>query len=123
MKEKEKKKGGCLKGCLATLGIIFLILIIGGTLIYINRDKVISKATKMMETGIMNQLPEGIDKEEVEEIFAKAKEAFRSGKLDNDKLKLAAKEYKEAMKDRKLSKKEAERIIKYLQEAFENSGD
>jgi hypothetical protein len=127
MAEKKEEKGGCLKGCLATLGVIFLILIIGGTLIYINwdriRERVISQGTKYIESGIMNQLPKGVDKKEVEEIFAKAREAFKGSRFDKDKLKLATKEYKEAMKDGELSEKETERIIGYLRETFKNSAD
>ncbi len=123
MGEEKEKKGGCLKGCLATLGIIFLILIIGAVAVYLYRDKIISRGTKYIEVGIMNQLPQGIDKKEVEEVFAQAREAIKEGRVDDKKLKAVFQEYREAYQDRELSEKEAREIIKRFREAFEDSGE
>ena len=115
----EKKKGGCLKGCLVSLGVIFIMVIIGGGLLWFYRGKVISKATKVMETKIVKRLPEGIDKKEVKELFAKARKAIKTGDYDKKKLKAVGRECKKALKDKKLTEEEINKIIKELKEALE----
>lgn len=88
--QPEKKKGKGCKIALIILGILFVIVVVAGYFVCTNMEKIakyaVTKSLDAFETKIMENLPEGYDESEVEEVFDDVRGAFDRGELSGEQL-------------------------------------
>jgi hypothetical protein len=122
-------KYGCLKGCLIPIIGVFVIIIAIGMLIYSKSDRIhewlILRIVSNTQEKVFTQPPDGIDKKTIELTFDNVKSAFRNGKIDEQEMENAIKEYLGATADTTLperKKAEIDKLILRLNKAISDSG-
>ncbi|MBK7090236.1 MAG: hypothetical protein IPH59_00710 [bacterium] len=120
------------KGCkvLLIVGIVILALVIvGGIIGYTQCDKIQSfaatKAVESMEKDVLANIPEGFNVDEVKatltELKDKMKQLVAEKKLDFTKMSPMVNQFKESMKDRKLTAEELDKLIEQIREFIKSS--
>lgn len=115
------------KGCKITLiiGLILLaLLIVGGILGYTQCEKIqnyaATAAVEAMEKDVLANIPEGFNVDEVKatltELKDKVKQLVDEKKLDFTKMSPMVTQFTEAMKDKKLSAEELDKLIEQIRE-------
>jgi len=99
--------------------LIILILIIAGlAYIYINKDKIaqmaVEKSIPMVESALMQNLPAGVDKDDVESLFADVTKLAKEGKIDIVKMQGLLGDFQKAMKDKKVDEAEFNKMYEEL---------
>jgi hypothetical protein len=122
-------KYGCLKGCLIPIIGVFVIIIAIGMLIYSKSDRIhewlILRIVSNTQEKVFTQPPDGIDKKTIELTFDNVKSAFRNGKIDEQEMENAIKEYLGATAGTTLperKKAEIDKLILRLNKAISDSG-
>ena len=122
-------KYGCLKGCLIPIlgGLIIIIAI--GMIIHSRRDTIhdwlIIRVVSNTQEKILTQPPDGIDKKAIELTFDNVKSTIRDGKINEQEMEKAIKEYLSATEDSTSpdrKKAEIEKLILRLNKAILDSG-
>lgn len=121
-------KRGCLRSCLIPIVAIFIVLTIIGLLINSRRDMIrhliIQRVITNTEKQAINNLPRNVDKKTIEDLFDSVKNAYKEGRIDENALESAIKEYIENtrnMSSPEMKKNEVEVLIKKLSEAMKSS--
>jgi hypothetical protein len=122
-------KYGCLKGCLIPiLGVIIVIIAIG-MIIHLKRGTIhewlIIRIVSNTQEKVLNQLPKEIDKKAIEFTFDNVKSAIRNGKINEQDMETAIKEYLGATEGTispEFKKAEIEKLILRLNKAISDSG-
>jgi hypothetical protein len=99
--------------------LIILILIIAGlAYIYINKDKIaqmaVEKSIPLVESTMMQNLPAGVDKDDVESLFADVTKLAKEGKIDIVKMQGLLGDFQKAMKDKKVDEAEFNKMYEEL---------
>ncbi len=121
--EKPKKGKGC-KIALIVLGILFVIVVIGGYIVCSNIEDIakfaINKSIDAFETKILEDMPEGYDEAEVEEVFEEVRIAFKEGELTGEetgfKIQEISNTVNEAFEDDDLTTDELDEILDELRD-------
>jgi hypothetical protein len=121
--EKKKKGKGC-KIALIIVGILVVIAIIAGYFVCANIDKIakfaVMKTIDAFEVKIMDNLPDGYDEAEVEQVFENARKAFDEGKLSGEKTGMKVQEismiFQQAFDDDELTTEELDELLQQIRE-------
>lgn len=109
------------KGCLITVLMIVLMLIIASYMVYTNRVKISGAIkgwlTDKMVEQVLNQLPESYDEEVVLQTIDDFKVAITEGQVDGDEFKQISEIFRKMVDDKKLDSSEVDELIKAMQEA------
>jgi hypothetical protein len=105
------------KGCLISVVIVILLVLIGAYLLYANCGKIVEKFVAKMQEQVLADLPEGYDREMVRETFSDFMVALREDRVSKEELQLLGDNVKEALEDKKLETEEVDRLMKLMQEA------
>ena len=124
--EKEKPRmHGCLKGCLIFLGVCVLIFVVMVGVVYYKGETIktwaVERTFDTIETRFMDNLPEGVDKEEVKETLERLKIVVIDGELSRKEVKKMLSEFERAMEDEKLDADEINHLLEVINEAVEQS--
>ena len=122
--EKGKPRmHGCLKGCLIFFGVCVLAFVIGVAVLYHKREDVktwaVEKTFATIEEGLMQDLPEGVDREEVKVTLDRLKTAIIEGKLSAEELERIAPEFERAVEDDELSADEIRHLLEVINKVIE----
>lgn len=120
------------KGCkvLLIVGIVILALVIvGGIIGYTQCEKIqsfaVTSAVEAMEKDVLANIPEGFNVDEVKatltELKDKVKQLVDEKKLDFTKMSPMVNQFKESMKDRKLTAEELDKLIEQIREFIKSS--
>jgi hypothetical protein len=122
-------KYGCLKGCLIPILGVFVIIIAIGMVIYSKSDRIhewlILRIVSNTQEKVLTQPPDGIDKKTIELTFDNVKSAFRNGKIDEQDMENAIKEYlkaTEGLTSPERKKAEIDKLILRLSKVILDSG-
>jgi hypothetical protein len=122
-KMTEAKKG-MSKGCLITLIVasIILVLVVAMSVVcYVKRDTLlewsISKMIDSARMDILNDLPEGYTAEDVNKICDDFKTALKDKRVHADEVRNIATMFQEILKDKKIDKEEAKTFLEELKRA------
>ncbi len=122
--EKEKPRmHGCLKGCLIFLGVCVLAFVVMVGVVYYKGEAIktwaVERTFDTIETRFMDNLPEGVDKEEVKETLERLKIVVIEGELSRNEVKKMLSEFERAMEDEKLDADEINHLLEVINEAIE----
>lgn len=113
------------KGCtiaLVVVGILFLLIIIGIVIVWMNKDKIVEASLDYMiattEREIKADLPPGYTPESVHNILATLKGGIKSGEIDSREIQILATEFQSDMKDKKIDQEEGARILDLIVKAL-----
>lgn len=120
----EKKKGKGCKIALIILGVLFVIVVIAGYFVCTNMEKIakyaVTKSIDAFEAKIMENLPDGYDESEVEDVFDDARRAFEEGEIDGERLgkevQRVSLTVQDAFEDDELTTEELDEILKQIRE-------
>ncbi len=119
----EPKKG-MSKGCLITLIVasVILVLVVAMSVVcYVKRDTILEwSISKMIDTArmdILNDLPEGYTADDVNKICDNFKTALAEKKVDANEVRNIATMFQEILKDKKIDKDEAKTFLEELKKA------
>ena len=105
------------KGCLVSVLIVVLLLLIGAYLLYANCDKLVVKVVDKMQEQVLAGLPESYDREIVKETFSDFMVALQEDRVSKEELQLLGDNVKEALDDKKLETEEVDRLMQLMREA------
>lgn len=120
--QEEQKRGmhGCLKGCLIFLGMCVAVFIVTVGVVYYKREAIknwaVVKAFDAMEAGLMESLPEDVDREKVMETLDRLETAIIEGDISGEELEAILPEFQRAMKDQELDAEEIDRLLDVINE-------
>lgn len=120
------------KGCKVALiiGVVLLaLLIVAGILGYTQCEKLqdfaATKAVESMEKDVLANIPEGYNVEDVKatlrELKDKVKQLVDEKKLDFTKMSPMVMQFQEAIKDKKLTAEELDKLIEQIREYVKSS--
>ena len=115
--QEEQKPGmhGCLKGCLIFLGMCVATFIVTVSVVFYKREAIknwaVVKAFDAMEMGLMESLPEDVDREKVMETLDRLETAIIEGDISGKELETVLPEFQRAMKDNELDAEEIDRLL------------
>lgn len=119
---------GCLKGCLVPIIAIIIIIVAFAMFIHTKGDKIhdwlIVRIISNTQKKILNELPEGIDKKNIDLTFSRVRSAIKDGKMDEQEVRNAIKEYLQATEDNiapEQKKIEIEKLIMRLNKSIPSS--
>lgn len=118
---------GCLKGCFMPILVIFIILTIIGLLANSRREVIrywiIQRVINNTEKHVLNDLPKNMDKKTVSDLFESVKDAYKEGKIDEEAMENAIKDYIENTKNMsspEMKKDEIEKLMNKLRLAMKS---
>jgi signal recognition particle GTPase len=120
--QEEQKPGmhGCLKGCLIFLGVCVFAFIVTVGVVYYKRTAIknwaVVKTFDAMETGLMESLPEDVDREKVVETLDCLETAIIEGDISGEELETLLPEFQRAMKDQELDTEEINHLLDVINE-------
>jgi hypothetical protein len=101
-------------------GITGLAILIGGTWLYFNRDRIanfaMDRALKMVEGRVIAELPAGISADSIKTEFEALHKLLQSGSVSIDEIKTLATDYQEKMKDERLDSAEVKKLVADVKE-------
>ncbi|MFH1701358.1 MAG: hypothetical protein ABIE07_12315 [Candidatus Zixiibacteriota bacterium] len=113
------------KGCtiaLIVVAVLAAIIIIGGVLVWLNKDKImqagIDQMVGMAEVEIKASLPEGYSEESVTELMGELKAALNENKIAADKIQGLAANLREAMADKHFDVEESKDMLNLIEDAL-----
>ncbi|MCP4566633.1 MAG: hypothetical protein GY841_03520 [FCB group bacterium] len=113
------------KGCtigLIIAGVVVLLIIIGGVLLWVNKDKILEAGTDFLidntETEIVANLPEGYTEDNVRTIMSDLKAAIKNKEVAAPDIQEMAQTFQNAMADKTIDKEEGADILVLIQEAL-----
>ncbi len=113
------------KGCtiaLVIVGILFLLIIIGIVIVWMNKDKIVEASLDYMiattEKEINADLPPGYTPESVHDILAALKSGIKSHDIDSREIQILAREFQDDMQDKKINQEEGARLLEMIVKAL-----
>jgi predicted metal-dependent hydrolase len=118
----EEKKG-MSKGCMISLiivGIIVIIVIALSVVCYVNRDKIVNAVLDKSQTWITEQvdqnLPEEYTSEEAHQIISDFFDDVKAGVISKDELNSVTQEFQALMQDKQFSVEDARKLLDRMKE-------
>ena len=122
-------KHGCLKGCLTPILVVFVVMLALGFGIHAKRNTIrewfMMRIISNTQKNVFTNLPKEVDKKMIEDTFEKVKTAFKENKIDEQAMKLAIKDYLDAVKglpSEELKKTEIDKLMTRLNEVIITPG-
>lgn len=113
------------KGCTVALivfGILFVIVVVVGILIWMNADKIkeagINYLIDNTETEMLNNLPEGYTADYVSGLMAELKAALNANTLPPEKMQMLLTRFQEVMGGKVIETDETEDLLILIQDAL-----
>ena len=104
VREEQRRRSGCLRGCLTPIAVIFLIFLVLFMIGYSKRDAIRSGLLRRIiantENHVLGELPEGIDGEAIKAVFENVRAAMTEGRIDVEALTDAIEKYQDATRKR-----------------------
>lgn len=101
--EEVIPRRGCLKGCLAPIAVIFVIMLVLIIIAYSKRDTIhaslLSRIIANTQNQILSKLPDDMDEKTVEAAFERLKKAMKEKHVNEEVLTEAVEEYQEATQE------------------------
>ena len=101
--EKVIPRRGCLKGCLAPIAVVFVILLVLIMIAYSRRDTIraslLSRIIANTQNQILSKLPDDMDEKAVEAAFERLKTAMKEKQINEEVLTEAIEEYQDATQE------------------------
>lgn len=100
------------------LGIV-LVVLVGGYLVYTNKDKIamaaMNKMFEMVQQEVVKSKPESMSEERITSAFEGAKASIMAGQVDEQKLQSVAQRLQMNMQDKVLDSTEVVQIVEDLE--------
>ncbi|SYZ73676.1 hypothetical protein TRIP_C30113 [Candidatus Zixiibacteriota bacterium] len=126
----SEPKKGMSKGCLITLIVasVILVLVVAMSVVcYVKRDAILewsmAKMVDTAQTDILNDLPEGYTADDVNKICDDFKTALKEKKVHADEVRNLATMFQDVLKDKKIDKDEAKTFLEELKRATGTPAD
>ncbi len=117
LEEEPSRQHGCLMGCVTPMAVIFAVALVIFAIVYSKRDAITQSLFKRIvaktQNDVLNNLPEGLDSNEMETDFEKVKLAMKEGRVNEAALTEALEEYQDAIGE-KPSEEQREQAISEL---------
>ncbi len=95
---------------LTVLVIVLVLLVAAAAFIYFNRDKIaqmaIEKSMPLIESTMLEKLPESVDRAEVKKVFEIAESKLKAGEIDLNKVQGLFLDFRKAYEDKSIDEKE-----------------
>jgi hypothetical protein len=105
---------------LLVAGIVGLVIVVAGILLYFNRDKIagfaMDRALKSVEGHVIAELPQGLSPDSVRAEFESLHRLLQSGTVTVDEIKDLAATYYTSMKDDRLDSAEVRQLVVNVRE-------
>lgn len=119
----SEQKKGMSRGCLITLvvfAVILVIVIAMSIVCYIKKDSIMEwgvlQISSQLQREIVADLPEGVTKEEVDSVFTQFNQAVKDKRVDPTDLQSLTVMIQEIMKDKKVDHEESMRFLNAMKE-------
>jgi hypothetical protein len=103
---------------LAVLVIVLVLMVAVIAFFYFNRDKIaqmaVEKSMPLIESTLVENLPAGVDREEVKQVFAAAQTKLKAGQYDIGKVQNLLMDFRKAYEDKSIDDKEFNKLYDEL---------
>ncbi len=120
----SEPKKGMSRGCLITLvvfAVILVIVIAMSIVCYVKKDSIMEwgvlQISSQLQREIVADLPEGVTKEEVDSVFTQFNQAVKDKRVDPTDMQSLTVMIQEIMKDKKVDHEESLRFLNAMKEA------
>lgn len=102
--EEPPRRHGCLIGCFAPIAVIFAVVLIIVAIGYLKRDAIqqglLKRIVANTQNDVFRNLPEDMDKNQIEKEFEEVKLALKEGRGNAEALAEAIEEYQDVIGER-----------------------